>query len=478
MKKENKIQTNQAFHSNVPEQGKLQPQAVEIEEAILGACMIEQAAYFDIAHIIDPDCFYKEANRKIFKAISKLSQEASPIDILTVTNKLKESSELEAIGGPYYISQLTNRVSSSANIVHHTMIVYQKYVQREIISFADKLIKKGFEDDFDELEALYATTTEAIDNLFTGKKAVKDMMQVMTAHNKALDKRIEATRSGGITGITTGLADLDKKINGWQKYELVIIAARPGMGKTAVALKFAKAAAQANYNPLIFTLEMDDVSLADRLVCSNGGIKSENLQSGRLSNNELKQYNKSSNELIQLPIYIDDTATVDINHIRSIARSKHRKGECDMIIIDYLQLVNIPHEKYSRKNREQEVAEISRALKVLAKELGIPVLLLAQLSRAVETRGGSKIPQLSDLRESGAIEQDADKVFFVYRPEYYGFEQDDKGESTKGKMILRPAKFRNGPLGDITLRYSPDLTQIYDYDEAYEQMKDDDVAPY
>jgi replicative DNA helicase len=289
----------------------------------------------------------------------------------------------------------------------------------------------------------------------------------MKDHMVELDKRIKQNAKGEMQGVATGLSMLNNYTNGWKPGELIVLAARPSMGKTAVALNlFTKSAATLRKNILFFSLEMDDMSLADRLVCSYGGIAPDSLKRGQLSDQELNKYHESSAQLQQLPIYIDDTARADLIHIGAISKSKRRKGQCDLIVIDYLQLIESPKDnKSSFKNREREVSEMSRGLKLLAKELKVPVILLAQLSRAVESRPGTmKRPILSDLRESGAIEQDADMVIFPYRPEYYGIMEDDNGNSLQGVMILGIAKNRNGRVGDIFCRNSPDLTRFYDFD--------------
>lgn len=448
------------------EMGKIPPQATELEEAILGACMIQAGIYDEIAHIIEPDTFYKNNHRIIFEAIQQLSGEKKPVDTMTVTQTLKQSGKLDEAGGALAITMLTSRINSTANTVYHSFVVYEKYIMREVIRHASELVERAFEDDFDGTRSSYTNGTAMLDSLFAGKRTDKSMMQVMKAHMEELDKRIKLAATGEMQGISTGLAFLNKYTNGWKPGELIVLAARPSMGKTAVALNlFTRNAAILRKNILFFSLEMDDISLADRLICSYGGIDADNLKSGRLKTEELERYHESSAQLQSLPIYIDDSARADLVHINAIARSKRRKGQCDMIVIDYLQLIESPKNSNANfKNREREVSEMSRGLKLLAKELKVPVILLAQLSRAVETRHGNKRPQLSDLRESGAIEQDADMVIFPYRPEYYGITEDDAGNSLKGVMILGLAKNRNGKVGDILCKYTHDLTRFSDFD--------------
>lgn len=424
----------------------------------------------NIAYIINAEIFYKEAHALIWKACEALAEDAEPIDILTVTNKLKEQKKLDNVGGPYYITQLTNKVASPAHAEHHSAILYQLYVQREMVRKAGELVQVAYDDDFDQAQAVYSKNTTYLDQILAGKRADKNMRLILSDHQKEMERRRELSKAGGITGVPTGSHDLDKNTSGWQGNDLVIIAGRPGMGKTAVSLNlFAKKAAERKKHVLFFSLEMDDLSLADRLICSYGGIDSDHLKSGKLTQDEWMAYSNASNELLKLPFYIDDTAKVDVKHIRSIARTKARKNECDMIVIDYLQLIDTPQDNYGFKNREREVAEISRALKVLAKEIGKPILLLCQLSRNVEHRGGDKKPVLADLRESGAIEQDADKVIFTYRPAYYGITEDNDGTPLENLLFLVFAKHRSGKLGEIILKHSDDMTRFFDYDHYAEK---------
>lgn len=475
-KYQDKKKKNNLLKQQFNEHGKIPPQAVDLEEAVLGACMLARDSYDQIGHILTPDCFYKESHQIIYKAIEEMSANATSIDILTVTEHLKEKGELELTGGAYCITQLTNRVASNANIEFHAMVIYEKFIQREMISLSSQIIQSAFEDGgFNEAQLTYVYATETIDNLLAGRRKDKNMYHIMQDHEKEVMRRIKMSETGEMTGIKTGIVHLNKFTNGWKPGELIIVAGRPGMGKTAVALNlFTKHAAKIGKKTLFFSLEMDDLSLADRLTCSYGGINSDSLKTGKKSNEWIDQYFKAKKELEKLPISIDDSARVDIKHITTVSRAKHRKGDCDMIVIDYLQLIEIKQQGYFNKNREREVAEMSRSLKLLAKELKVPVMLLAQLNRGVESRGADKRPMLGDLRESGAIEQDADMVIFPYRPEYYKILEDDAGNSTEGVMILGIAKNRNGRTGEVFAKYSPDLTQFFDYDLNDET----DNAPY
>lgn len=472
-RKINKNALIQAF----TEHGRIPPQAVDLEEAVLGACMLQTAAYEEIGHILTPECFYKEAHQIIYNAIEILSGKNEPIDILTVNNQLKSTGESEFVGGAYYVTTLTNRVANTTNIVYHSMIIYQKFVQREMIRLCSNVIQQAYEDShFDNSESVYISATETIDNLLAGKRADKDMLRVMKDHEEEVIRRIEMSKNNELTGIRTGISRLNNFTNGWKPGELIIVAGRPGMGKTAVALNlFTKYASSLGKRTLFFSLEMDDLSLADRLVCSYGGINADKLKTGNLDPQDIEAYYSAKRQLEKLPISIDDSARVDIKHISTISRSKKRKGKCDMIVIDYLQLIESKNDDY-RKNREREVAEMSRSLKLLAKELKVPVMLLCQLNRAVESRGGDMRPKLGDLRESGAIEQDADMVIFPYRPEYYGITEDLEGNSLERVMVMIIAKNRNGRVGDVFANYSPDLTQFFDYD--YHREKENDDIPY
>jgi replicative DNA helicase len=444
--------------------GKVPPQAIELEEAVLGACMMEPV-YNEIGHLLSGDCFYKDAHQRIFRAIETLAAENKPVDILTVSSHLKQTGELETIGGPYYITTLTSRVASAANIQFHSMIVYQKFIQRQLINHASQLMQVSFADNFDEVQASYNMMTDVMDNMFAGKRTDRSIFEILKDHLKEVDRRIKLSESGEMTGVKTGIVQLNRMTNGWKPGELIIVAGRPGMGKTAVALNlFTKQAAMAGKRTLFFSLEMDELSLADRLICSYGGIEPDLLKSGKNADQWLGKYNESLQQLQRLPIFIDDTAHADLKHISTISRAKRKNGQCDMIVIDYLQLIEINSPAFN-KNREREVAELSRGLKQLARELKIPVLLLCQLNRGVESRSGDdKKPRLGDLRESGAIEQDADMVIFPFRPEYYGLQEDADGKSLEGIMIMIIAKNRNGRTGEVYAKYSPDLTRFFDYD--------------
>lgn len=444
--------------------GKLPPQAIDIEEAVLGALMLEKDSLQDVVNVISPDVFYKEAHREIYSAILSLHDNNSPVDILTVTNQLRSNGKLEIAGGPYYITQLTSRIASSANIEFHAGIILQKYIARELLKLSGEITKTAYEDESDVFDLL-----EDIDKKLSrvNEFSVRggSMLHISDASTKSIDelKRREITfKQGKPTGVPTGIHDFDKLTGGWQKSFLNILAGRPGMGKTALMLHFVKSAARAKFHTCIYTLEMSEVSLANRMLLSMCNVDSDRFKKGSVNKEDWDSISFAKQDLDKLPIYIDPNPSVTLRYIKSNSRIQKKKGKCDIIFIDYLQLVDMSTGEKNR-NRENEVAQASRQCKIIAKELDIPVVLLCQLSRKVEERKGNR-PELQDLRESGAIEQDADLVTFIYRPEYYGIEYDGGGNKTEGVGELINAKHRDGSTEDIRFRYNPSMTKIGDYD--------------
>ncbi|MFN8714682.1 MAG: replicative DNA helicase [Bacteroidota bacterium] len=443
--------------------GKLPPQAVELEEAVLGALMLEKDALTAVIDILQPKSFYKEAHGRVFGAIQNLFQRSEPIDILTVTQELKRTGELEIVGGAYYISQLTNRVASAANVEFHARIIAQKYIQRELIRISSDTIRDAYEDTADVFDLL----DSAERNLFSVVEGNirKNYDKMSTLISQAL-KQIETARNqkSGVTGVPSGFTDLDRMTSGWQPSDLVVLAARPAMGKTAFVLTLARNAAVEFERPVaVFSLEMASVQLVQRLISAEAELSAEKLKKGQLEEHEFQQLHVKIGKLSEAPIFIDDTPALSIFEMRAKCRRLKAQHDIQMIIVDYLQLMTAGGEK-SQGNREQEISTISRSLKSIAKELSVPVIALSQLSRAVETRGGDKRPQLSDLRESGAIEQDADMVMFIHRPEYYGFTQDAEGNSTQGVAEIIIAKHRNGAVGSVNLRFIDRLAKFCDLD--------------
>jgi len=445
--------------------GKLAPQAIELEQAVLGALLIDKNAVAEVIDLLHEKCFYVEANQKIYKAIISLFHDTKPIDILTVTQKLRSMGELEIVGGAVYITQLTNRVASAANIEFHSRVILQKFIQRELIRISTETIKDAFEETTDVLELLDRSEK----NLFsiTESNIRRNYEDMHSLVGRALDDVAHAsTLTDGVTGVPSGFTDLDRHTMGWQKSDLIIIAARPGMGKTAFTLSLAKNAALDGKKPVaFFSLEMSSLQLVNRLISSETEITSEKLRKGDLTKDEWGRLNVKVKRLTDAPIYIDDTPALSILELRAKCRRLVAEKNIELIVIDYLQLMSGGSESGGRGgNREQEISYISRSLKSIAKELSIPIIALSQLSRAVETRGSSKRPQLSDLRESGAIEQDADMVMFIYRPEYYEVMSNEMGESTMGETHIRIAKHRNGSLDLIKLRARLDVQKFEEWD--------------
>jgi len=435
--------------------GKVPPQAKDLEEAVLGAIMIEKNAFDVVIEILKPECFYVEANQRIFRAMQGLQQKNSPIDLLTVVEELRLREEIDLVGGPYYVTKLTNAVVSSANIDAHARIVLQKFIQRELIRISGEIIGDAYEDSTDVFDLLDDAETKLFE--ITNNHLRKDYASIDTVLVKTI-QRIEdlRTRQDEITGVPTGFAILDHLTYGWQPSDLIILAARPSVGKTAFALNLARNAALHPTKPTavgFFSLEMSAGQLVQRILSAESEIWLEKIARGRLEEHEMKQlYKKGIERLASAPIHIDDTAALNIFELRAKCRRLKNKHNVGLIIIDYLQLMSGAGENRN-SNREQEISRISRDLKGLAKELQIPIVALSQLSREVEKRKeGNKMPQLSDLRESGAIEQDADLVMFLYRPEYYDITSNELGESNKGETHVRIAKHRNGQLETIKLK--------------------------
>jgi len=435
--------------------GKIPPQAKDLEEAVLGAIMLEKSAFDTVVEILKPDCFYVEANQRIYRAMQGLQQKNSPIDLLTVVEELKFREEIDLVGGPYYVTRLTNAVVSSANIEAHSRIILQKFIQRELIRISGEIIGDAYEDSTDVFDLL----DEAESKLFeiTNNHLRRDYASIDTVLVKTIS-RIEdlRTRQDEITGVPTGFSLLDRITYGWQPSDLIILAARPSVGKTAFALNLARNAALHPTKPTtvgFFSLEMSASQLVQRILSAESEIWLEKISRGRLEEHEMKQlYKKGIERLASAPIHIDDTAALNIFELRAKCRRLKNKHNVGLIIIDYLQLMSGTGENRNT-NREQEISRISRDLKGLAKELQVPIIALSQLSREVEKRSqGNKMPQLSDLRESGAIEQDSDLVMFMYRPEYYDITANELGESNKGETHIRIAKHRNGQLETIKLK--------------------------
>lgn len=453
---------------------KLPPQAIEIEEAVLGAILLESYTLNKVINILKPESFYKDANSRIYSAILRLFNKSEPIDILTITQELKKLKQLDLVGGAYYITTLTNKVAGTDSIEFHARIVQQKFIQRELIRISNEHINISYEDSIDVFDILdraerdlFAITKE------TYKKEPSNGLEISRKFLEHQEKLLN--RKEDLIGVPSGISSLDKITGGFQNSDLIIIAARPAMGKTALILSVTRNVAIDYNKPIaIFSLEMSELQLTNRLISNQSELPSYLIQDPKKANDiQLNKIFDSAGEISNSPLFIDDTPSLSILELRAKARRLKDKYNIEMIIIDYLQLMTVGNE--TKGNREQEISYISRSLKSLAKDLNIPIIALSQLSRAVESRGGDKRPMLSDLRESGAIEQDADIVMFIHRPEYYGITEDSQGNSTIGMGELIVAKHRNGATNSALVRYISQFTKFCNIE--HEEIKQPKMQP-
>ena len=453
------------------QKGKIPPQAVDLEEVVLGAMMIDKKGVDEVIDILQPDAFYKESHKIIFNSIINLFDKQEPIDIKTVSHQLKKEGKLNLVGGDYYLVELTQKVSSSAHIEFHSRIILQKFIQRRLIQISNEIIENSYDETSDVFDLLDDAESKIYDisqgNLKKNTQTAEDLVI------QAKQKIEEISKKEGLSGIASGFFEIDKLTSGWQPSDLIIIAARPGMGKTAFTLSMARNMSVENNIPVaFFSLEMSSIQLITRLISSETGLNSEKLRTGKLEKFEWEQLNVKVSNLENAPLYIDDTPSLSIFELRAKARRLSSQYGIKLIVLDYLQLMTLGSSQKSG-NREQEISTISRNLKALAKELDIPIIALSQLSRAVELRGGVKRPILSDLRESGAIEQDADIVSFLYRPEYYKMDEwdDEDHSSALGQAEFIVAKHRNGGLNSIKLKFISSLGKfenLSSYDNPFE----------
>ncbi len=449
-----------------PAYGHLQPQAVDLERVVLGALMIDKDAFSVVSEILRPETFYEPRHQKIYQAIQTLNLAENPTDIMTVTNQLEKDGTIDEVGGPTYVVDLTAHVASSAHIEYHAKILQQKYMARQLISFASVVETKAFDQTVDVDDLMQ----EAESSLFelSQKNMRTDYTQIDPVLREAMEILQKASsQAGGLTGIPSGYTALDNVTSGWQKSDLIILAGRPAMGKTSFALSIAKNIAVDYREPIaFFSLEMNNVQLVDRLISNVCEIEGKKIMNGQLLPDEWQRLDKYMARLTGAPIYVDDTPGMSIFELRTKARRLVREKGVKIIMIDYLQLMNANGMRFG--NRQEEVSTISRSLKGLAKELNIPIIALSQLNRTVENREGleGKRPQLSDLRESGAIEQDADMVLFVHRPEYYKILQDEKGRDLRGKAQIIIAKHRKGATGDVLLAFQGQYTRFLNPEDA------------
>lgn len=450
--------------------GKLPPQAIEVEEAVLGALMLERDAFVTVADFIDTPSFYKEEHQKIFDAIKKLSGKEKPVDLLMVTQELKDRNQLEEIGGPAYITQLTRRVASAAHIEFHARIIAQKFIQRELIRVSTEIQTKSYDDTID-VDDLIDFSEASLFQVAEGN-IKKETLPIKPLLNDAI-LQIEKAKNQkeGLSGVPSGFSALDRITSGWQRTDLIIVAARPSMGKTAFVLSMARnMAVNHNQAVAVFSLEMSSIQLVTRLISAETELGGQKLKSGRLEDWEWEHLNRKISSLDKAPIFIDDTPALSIFEFRAKCRRLKMQHDIKILIVDYLQLMTAGSD--SRGSREQEVSTISRSLKAIAKELDVPIIALSQLNRSVESREGKR-PQLSDLRESGAIEQDADIVLFIHRPEYFGITEDDSGNSLLGVAEIIISKHRNGAIGDIHLAFRKELAKFSDLENQFGNKLDD-----
>ncbi len=447
------------------EKGKIPPQATELEEAVLGAMLIDNSAINQVIDILSPESFYRDEHKLIFEAIKNLFGNSQPVDILTVANELRSKASLEAVGGEYYLIQLSQKVSSSAHSEFHARIIVQKFIQREMIRVASGIINKAFDETTDVFDLLDEAEQELFDvahgNIVKNYESAQDLIK------QAIHRIEEISKREGLSGVPSGFTKVDRVTSGWQPSDLVILAARPGMGKTAFVLSMARNMAIDHKAPVaVFSLEMSSVQLITRLISSETGLNSEKLRKGNLDEHEWQQLTTKVRGLEKAPLFIDDTPALSVFDLRAKCRRLVAQNNVRLIVIDYLQLMTVGGQGKQSGNREQEISTISRSLKSIAKELNVPVIALSQLSRAVETRGGNKRPLLSDLRESGAIEQDADIVSFIYRPEYYDITEWEDGSPCEGQGEFIIAKHRNGSLENVKLRFQANLARFSDLEES------------
>lgn len=476
-KSSTKRRKKQPTYDEFPDFGKLPPQALEVEEAVLGALMIESDAFSRISEILrTPDCFYKITHRKIFQAIKTLAAENKPIDMLTVKDQLLKDEALEEVGGLYAIAALTEKVATAAHLEEHANIIAKKYLARRMILISSEIQADAFDPSKEVEEVIQEAEGKIFDISQTNHK--KDVLSIGEVIPAAIRRIEEASKNTGLTtGIESGFYKLDKITSGWQRSDLIIMAARPAMGKTAFVLTMAKNIATQGVPVAFFTLEMSSIQLVNRLIVNAAELSGDKVKSGKLDDNEFKELIQGISLLENLPIYIDETPSLSIMELRTKARRLVAEHGVKIIIIDYLQLMNASGMSYS--NREGEVSIISRSLKALAKELDVPIIALSQLNRNVESRGGgsdnkleAKKPQLSDLRESGAIEQDADMVCFIHRPEYYRITEDpNTGSNLIGVAQIIIAKHRNGATDDVDLFFANEYAMFVNTRQEYDRLK-------
>lgn len=466
---------NQKSYSQViGEYGKVPPNAGDLEELVLGALLIDKNAIIDVVDVLKVECFYKEAHQKIYQAILELSRDFQPIDLVTIVEKLRTKKELELVGGAHFISDLTSRVASSAHIEYHAKIIVQKHIQRELIKISSEIQNRAF-DEASDVNDLLDFSEQALFSISSGntKNKTNKIDEVIVESLKQIEEA--GKREDGLSGVPSGYTSIDRVTSGWQRSDLVILAARPAMGKTSFVLSMARnMAVEHNQTIAVFSLEMSCVQLVNRLISAETELGSDKIKNGNLTPDEWVMLESRIKKLVDAPMFIDETPAISVFELRAKARRLKTQHDLKLIIIDYLQLMS--GGAGSNGSREQEVSMISRSLKALAKDLDVPIIALSQLNRSVESRSGNR-PQLSDLRESGAIEQDADMVLFIHRPEYFGITEDEEGNSTKNMAEIIFAKNRNGATCTVPLKFRSELAKFEDFNPDFESLEPLDDSP-
>ena len=478
--KKGKKQSNEVLDELNSLLGKIPPQSPELEKAVLGAILLQANAIYDVQSILRPESFYVPAHQVIYDAIQRLALAQKPIDYITVSEELRINNQLDEVGGVPYLIELTELIGTASHLEYHARIVQQKYIQRELIKASTEIQKASY-DETKDVDDLITFAEGEIFNISNGaiNKDIVKIGEVVTAAKDAIAKAAEDNSKGGnaCRGVPSGFTDLDRLTSGWQNSDLIIVAARPSMGKTAFVLSMARNMAVAHGKTVaFFSLEMSSIQLVNRLIAAEIEVGSDKLRNGTLSDSEWQCLETKLHGLEQANLFIDDTPAISIFELRAKCRRLKRSHNLDIVIIDYLQLMTAGGD--SKGSREQEVSTISRSLKAIAKDLDVPIIALSQLNRSVETRSNDKRPQLSDLRESGAIEQDADIVAFIHRPYYYGITQDDDGNSTKDQATIIVAKHRNGAVDDVKLKFIQDLAKFEDYDRGVSEIVSSDTEVY
>ncbi|NQT24315.1 replicative DNA helicase [candidate division KSB1 bacterium] len=436
------------------------PQSLEAERAVLGSIMLDNDCIGRVIELLDERCFYRTSNQKIYSAVLTLFERNEPVDLITLSEVLKRTKMLDEIGGAYYLTELAESVPSAANVEYHARIVLERYLLRMLITESAGIAQDCFESN----ENVFDLLDRAEQRIFRlSERRLSNTFQHIDKIMHGAMEKVESfhARQGMVTGVPTGFTQLDELTSGFQNGELIVVAGRPSMGKTAFCLNIARNAAILGQFPVgIFSLEMSREQLALRLLCAEARVDAHRVRTGTLADDQWKNLSACVGTLTEAPIFIDDTPAMTVLEMRAKARRLKKEKNLGMLVIDYMQLMQGPR---GVESRQQEISAISRSLKALSKELDIPVVALSQLSRAVESRGGDKRPMLSDLRESGAIEQDADVVIFIYRPEFYGIAVNDDGQSVEGRAEIIIGKQRNGPVGTIHLSFVKQWAKFENY---------------